>query len=279
LNGARAFPLPHRELKGMEHLDKVILIDQEPIGRTPRSNPVTYTKAFDLVRTLFAGTREARMYGYAPGRFSFNVRGGRCEKCQGAGVLRVEMHFLADVFVTCDECNGRRFNEATLRVRYKDQSISDVLNLTVDEAVEVFQNQRGLSRILGTLRDVGLGYVTLGQPSPTLSGGEAQRIKLARELARVATGRTLYVMDEPSTGLHFDDVRKLLDVVNRLVDLGNTVLMIEHNLEILKVADHVIDLGPEGGEAGGRVLAAGTPEQLARNDGSHTGVALREVLP
>jgi excinuclease ABC subunit A len=219
------------------------------------------------------------MYGYAPGRFSFNVRGGRCEKCQGAGVLRVEMHFLADVFVTCDECNGRRFNEATLRVRYKDQSISDVLNLTVDEAVEVFQNQRGLSRILGTLRDVGLGYVTLGQPSPTLSGGEAQRIKLARELARVATGRTLYVMDEPSTGLHFDDVRKLLDVVNRLVDLGNTVLMIEHNLEILKVADHVIDLGPEGGEAGGRVLAAGTPEQLARTDGSHTGVALREVLP
>ena len=219
------------------------------------------------------------MYGYAPGRFSFNVRGGRCERCQGAGVIRVEMHFLADVFVTCEECYGRRFNEATLRVRYKDLTIADCLDLTVDEAIPVFENQRTPSRILTTLRDVGLGYVALGQPSPTLSGGEAQRIKLARELARVATGRTLYVMDEPSTGLHFDDVRKLLTVVDKLVALGNTVLMIEHNLEILKVADHLIDLGPEGGDEGGYVVAAGTPEQvMAQAETSHTGVALREVL-
>jgi excinuclease ABC subunit A len=218
------------------------------------------------------------MYGYEPGRFSFNVRGGRCERCQGAGVNRVEMHFLADVFVTCEECHGRRFNEATLRVRYKEKTIADVLDLTVAESLDLFEHQRGLHRILSTLQDVGLGYVGLGQPSPTLSGGEAQRIKLARELARVATGRTLYVMDEPSTGLHFDDVRKLLAVVDRLVSLGNTVVMIEHNLEILKVADHVIDLGPEGGEAGGAVVATGTPEEVAARDDSHTGVALRGVL-
>ncbi len=276
---ARTSPLKYRELKGLEHLDKVIVIDQEPIGRTPRSNPTTYTKAFDMVRTVFAETREARVYGYAPGRFSFNVHGGRCERCQGAGVLRVEMHFLPDVFVTCDECHGRRFNEATLRVKYKDLTIADVLDLTVDEAVTVFANHRSLKRIFGTLQQVGLGYVHLGQPSPTLSGGEAQRIKLARELAKVATGRTLYVMDEPSTGLHFDDVRKLLTVVNSLVDAGNTVLMIEHNLEILKVADHVIDLGPEGGEAGGLIVASGTPEAVAARDDSATGVALRSVLP
>jgi excinuclease ABC subunit A len=278
LNGSKARPLPYRSIDGASRLDKVIVIDQEPIGRTPRSNPATYTKAFDLVRTLFAGTREARMYGYEPGRFSFNVRGGRCERCQGAGVNRVEMHFLADVFVTCEECHGRRFNEATLRVRYKEKTIADVLDLTVAESLDLFEHQRGLHRILSTLQDVGLGYVGLGQPSPTLSGGEAQRIKLARELARVATGRTLYVMDEPSTGLHFDDVRKLLAVVDRLVSLGNTVVMIEHNLEILKVADHVIDLGPEGGEAGGAVVATGTPEEVAARDDSHTGVALRGVL-
>jgi excinuclease ABC subunit A len=279
LNRARTRPLPYRSLKGMELLDKVVVIDQEPIGRTPRSNPATYTKLFDHIRDLFAGTREARTYGFAPGRFSFNVRGGRCERCQGAGVIKVEMHFLADIYVTCEECRGRRFNEATLRVRYKDLTIADILDLTVDEAWGVFENHRALKRILGTLRDVGLGYVALGQPSPTLSGGEAQRIKLARELAKVATGRTLYVMDEPSTGLHFDDVRKLLDVVGRLVDLGNTVLMIEHNLEIMKVADHLIDLGPEGGEDGGHVVASGTPEALVRLDHCHTGVALREVLP
>ncbi len=278
LMDARTTPLKYRDLRGVQHLDKVIVIDQEPIGRTPRSNPTTYTKAFDQIRAIFAETREARAFGYAPGRFSFNVHGGRCERCQGAGVLRVEMHFLPDVFVTCDECHGRRFNEATLRVRYKDLTIADVLDLTVDEAVGVFAHHRGLKRILGTLQDVGLGYVHLGQPSPTLSGGEAQRIKLARELAKVATGRTLYVMDEPSTGLHFDDVRKLLGVVDRLVEAGNTVLMIEHNLEILKVADHVIDLGPEGGEAGGEVVAAGTPEEVASRDDSATGVALRAVL-
>lgn len=278
LHDARVRPLPYSSLEGIEHLDKTIVIDQEPIGRTPRSNPATYTKLFDHIRSLFAGTRESRAYGFAPGRFSFNVRGGRCEKCQGAGVIRVEMHFLADVFVRCEECGGRRFNDATLRVRYKDLTIADVLDLTVDEAAGVFANTKALARILGTLQDVGLGYVALGQPSPTLSGGEAQRIKLARELARVATGRTLYVMDEPSTGLHFDDVRKLLDVVQRLVDQGNTVLMIEHNLEILKVADHLIDLGPEGGEGGGRVVAAGAPEAVAATDASHTGTALREVL-
>jgi len=278
LNGARARPLPYRSIDGTSRLDKVILIDQEPIGRTPRSNPATYTKVFDHIRNLFAGTREARTYGYAPGRFSFNVRGGRCERCQGAGVLRVEMHFLADVFVTCEECHGRRFNEATLRVRYKDLTIADVLDLTVDDALKVFENQRAVARVLGTLQDVGLGYVALGQPSPTLSGGEAQRIKLARELARVATGRTLYVMDEPSTGLHFDDVKKLLGVVDRLVDLGNTVVMIEHNLEILKTADHLVDLGPEGGEDGGHLIAAGTPEEVAARDDSHTGLVLREVL-
>ena len=278
LNGARTQALPHKAITGVDKLDKVILIDQEPIGRTPRSNPATYTKVWDLVRSLFAQTREARMYGYAPGRFSFNVRGGRCERCQGAGVLRVEMHFLADVFVTCEECHGRRFNEATLRVRYKDRSIADILDLTVDEAAPLFEHQRGIHRVLKTLQEVGLGYVALGQPSPTLSGGEAQRIKLARELARVATGRTLYVMDEPSTGLHFDDVRKLLAVVDRLVTLGNTVVMIEHNLEILKSADHLIDLGPEGGDEGGYVIATGTPEALVARDDSHTGVALREVL-
>lgn len=278
LNGSHVRGLPYRSISGLENLDKAIVIDQEPIGRTPRSNPATYTKLFDHIRNLFANTKDARMYGYQPGRFSFNVRGGRCEKCQGAGVIRVEMHFLPDVFVTCEECGGHRFNSATLRVRYKDLTIADVLQLTVDEAVEVFARDRTLSRILGTLQDVGLGYVALGQPSPTLSGGEAQRIKLARELARVATGRTLYVMDEPSTGLHFDDVRKLLVVVNRLVELGNTVVMIEHNLEILKVADNVIDLGPEGGEDGGSVTAQGTPEELVANDESRTGVVLREVL-
>ncbi|NOZ02345.1 MAG: excinuclease ABC subunit UvrA [Deltaproteobacteria bacterium] len=278
LNGGRARPLPYREIRGISHLDKVIVVNQEPIGRTPRSNPATYTKVFDHVRKLFANTKEARIYGFRPGRFSFNVRGGRCERCQGAGVIRVEMHFLADVFVTCEECRGRRFNEATLRVRFKDLTIADVLGLTVDEAWEVFENQRPIRRILSTLRDVGLGYITLGQPSPTLSGGEAQRIKLARELARASTGRTLYIMDEPSTGLHVDDVRHLLSVVDRLVSKGNTVIMIEHNLEILKTADHIIDLGPEGGDDGGSIVAVGTPEEVAARDDSYTGQALRTVL-
>ncbi len=275
---SRARPLPHDGLDGVENLDKVIVVDQEPIGRTPRSHPAPYTKVFDGIRALFAATREARAFGFAPGRFSFNVRGGRCERCQGAGVLRVEMHFLADVFVTCEECGGRRFNEATLRVRFKGLTISDVLDLTVDEALHVFTYHRGIRRILETLRDVGLGYIALGQPSPTLSGGEAQRIKLSRELAKVSTGRTLYVMDEPSTGLHADDVRHLLGVVDRLVSMGNTVIMIEHNLEILKVADHVIDLGPEGGDEGGFLVAAGTPEEVAGCRASHTGRVLGPFL-
>ena len=278
LHNARVRPLAHDGVEGVELLDKVIVINQEPIGRTPRSNPATYTKVFDHIRQLFSQTKESRIYGFTPGRFSFNVRGGRCEKCQGAGVIRVEMHFLADVFVKCDECDGKRFNDATLRVRYKDLTISDVLELTVDEAAEVFANTRSISRILKTLQDVGLGYVALGQSSPTLSGGEAQRIKLARELARVSTGKTLYVMDEPSTGLHFDDVRKLLKVVSRLVDNGNSVLMIEHNLEILKVADHIIDLGPEGGDSGGSIVVTGTPEDVAKHKLSYTGMALKEVL-
>lgn len=278
LNRAKATPLPFTEITGLKYVDKVIVIDQEPIGRTPRSNPATYTKVFDLIRSAFAMTREARMYGYTPSRFSFNVRGGRCERCQGAGVIRVEMHFLPDVFVTCSECNGRRFNEATLRVRYKDRNIADVLDLTVDEAFDLFEHHRGIRRILSTLRDVGLGYLALGQPSPTLSGGEAQRIKLARELARVSSGRTVYVMDEPSTGLHLDDIRKLLAVVDRLVSMGNTVIMIEHNLDILKTADHIIDLGPEGGEDGGYVVATGTPEEVAMEQRSYTGIALAAIL-
>jgi excinuclease ABC subunit A len=270
-------PLPYERLEGADQIDKVVLVDQEPIGRTPRSNPATYTKVFDYIRALFASTKEARVYGYKPGRFSFNVRGGRCEKCEGAGVLKVEMHFLPDVFVTCDECKGKRFNEATLRVKYKGYSIAEVLEMTVDEAMDVFSNHRPIVRILKTLKDVGLGYITLGQPSPTLSGGEAQRIKLSRELARVATGRTLYVMDEPSTGLHVADVKNLLEVVNRLTDMGNTVIMIEHNLEIVKTADYIIDLGPEGGDEGGYVVAWGTPEEVANSE-THTGKWLRKVL-
>ena len=274
LNRARMRGLPFGRIDGLENLDKIIVINQEPIGRTPRSNPATYTKLFDHIRKLFANTRESRMYGYQPARFSFNVRGGRCESCQGAGATRVEMHFLPDVFVTCAECGGRRFNEATLRIRYKDLNIAQVLDLTVDEAAEVFSTTKPVHRVLETLRSVGLGYIHLGQPSTTLSGGEAQRIKLSRELAKTATGRTLYIMDEPSTGLHFEDVAKLLSVVDRLVSMGNTVLMIEHNLEILKFADHVIDMGPEGGEGGGRIVAAGTPEELVATPASFTGQSL-----
>lgn len=270
-------PLPYDKLEGAELIDKVVLVDQEPIGRTPRSNPATYTKVFDHIRALFAATKEAKIYGYKPGRFSFNVRGGRCEKCEGAGVLKVEMHFLPDVFVSCDECKGKRFNDATLRVKYKGYNIAEVLEMTVDEAIEVFANHRAIVRILKTLSDVGLGYIALGQPSTTLSGGEAQRIKLSRELARVSTGRTLYVMDEPSTGLHIADVRNLLEVVNRLTDMGNTVIMIEHNLEIMKTADYIIDLGPEGGDEGGYLVACGTPEEVAMTE-THTGKWLRKVL-
>jgi excinuclease ABC subunit A len=268
----------HRALAGTEQLDKVIAVDQRPIGRTPRSNPVTYIKVFDEIRDFFAGLPEARVRGFRPGRFSFNVKGGRCEACQGDGVRQIEMHFLPDVYVKCEECQGRRFNEATLAVHYKGRSIADVLELTVREALELFAAHPRVRGPLELLADVGLDYLHLGQPSPTLSGGEAQRIKLARELARRATGRTLYVLDEPTTGLHFDDVRKLLAVLARLVDAGNTVVVIEHNLDVIKTADWVIDLGPEGGPGGGRVVAQGTPEHVARVRESHTGRHLRPLL-
>ena len=268
----------HRTLLGLEQIDKVIRIDQRPIGRTPRSNPVTYIKVFDEIRRLFATLPESRVHGYKPGRFSFNVKGGRCEACQGDGVRQIEMHFLPDVFVRCEECAGRRFNEATLRVRYKGRSISDVLELTVREAAELFSAHKNIAGPLGLLTDVGLDYLHLGQSSPTLSGGEAQRIKLARELAKRATGRTLYLLDEPTTGLHFDDVRKLLDVLQRLVDAGNSVVVIEHNLDVIKCADWVIDLGPEGGPEGGELVACGSPEQVARIKGSHTGRHLAALL-
>jgi excinuclease ABC subunit A len=266
-------------LKGIEHIDKVIDIDQSPIGRTPRSNPATYTKLFDLIRDFFALLPEARMHGYTPGRFSFNVKGGRCEACEGDGVKRVEMHFLADVYVPCEVCQGKRFNEATLQVKYNNLSIADVLDLTVDEALQLFKNHPQIRRALETLADVGLGYIALGQSSPTLSGGEAQRVKLSRELSKRSTGRTLYILDEPTTGLHFEDIRKLLGVLDRLVQAGNTVIVIEHNLDVIKTADHIIDVGPEGGDAGGRIVATGTPEEVARVRDSYTGRFLAEVLP
>jgi excinuclease ABC subunit A len=268
----------HRALIGVEQLDKVIAIDQRPIGRTPRSNPVTYIKVFDAIRDFFTGLPDARVHGYKPGRFSFNVKGGRCEACQGDGMRQIEMHFLPDVYVKCEECQGRRFNEATLAIRYKDRSIADVLDLTVREALELFAAHPAVRAPLELLADVGLDYIHLGQPSPTLSGGEAQRIKLARELARRGTGRTLYILDEPTTGLHFDDVKKLLAVLQRLVEAGNTVLVIEHNQDVVKSADWVIDLGPEGGPHGGRLIASGTPEQVARVRESHTGRALAPLL-
>jgi excinuclease ABC subunit A len=268
----------HRGVHGLEQIDKVISIDQRPIGRTPRSNPATYIKVFDEIRRFFAKLPESRLHGYKPGRFSFNVKGGRCEACQGDGVRRIEMHFLPDVYVRCEECAGRRFNEATLRVAYKGHSIADVLELTVREAAELFSAHPKIIGALNLLTDVGLDYLHLGQASPTLSGGEAQRIKLARELAKRATGRTLYLLDEPTTGLHFDDIRKLLDVLSRLVETGNTVIVIEHNLDVIKTADWIIDLGPEGGPEGGRLVAQGTPEQVAATRGSHTGRVLKRVL-
>jgi excinuclease ABC subunit A len=268
----------HEKLLGIQHIDKVIAIDQRPIGRTPRSNPATYTKVFDWIRELYASTPEARAFGYDAGRFSFNVKGGRCEACAGDGLRQVEMHFLPDVYVTCEVCKGKRFNDTTLRVLYKDKSISDTLEMSVSEGLEHFSVHSAIVRGLRTLSDVGLGYVKIGQPSPTLSGGEAQRIKLARELSRVGTGRTLYILDEPTTGLHFADVEKLLDVLSRLVDAGNTVLVIEHNLDVIAHADWVIDLGPEGGASGGEVVAEGTPEEVARARASHTGAYLSRLL-
>ncbi|HXX17781.1 MAG TPA: excinuclease ABC subunit UvrA [Candidatus Acidoferrum sp.] len=275
---SREKPGEYRALLGIEHLDKVIQIDQAPIGRTPRSNPATYTGVFAPIRELFAMLPESRERGYRPGRFSFNVKGGRCEACQGDGQRRIEMNFLPDVYVTCEVCRGRRYNAETLAVRYKGLSISDVLDLPIEEALKVLENIPAIQQKLQTLVDVGLGYVQLGQSATTLSGGEAQRTKLARELSRRQTGRTLYILDEPTTGLHFDDVKKLLDVLNRLVSLGNTVLIIEHNLDVIKQADWIIDLGPEGGEAGGRVVAHGTPEQVARARKSYTGQILSRAL-
>ncbi len=271
-------PGVYKEMQGKENFDKIICIDQSPIGRTPRSNPATYTKSFDIIRDLFAATEEARLRGYEPGRFSFNVSNGRCPKCHGDGVLRVEMHFLPDVFIPCDVCHGARYNQETLEVKYKGKNIAEILDMTVDEAAEFFKNIPNLSDKLEVLEEVGLGYIKLGQPATTLSGGEAQRIKLTSELSKRATGKTLYILDEPTTGLHFDDVSKLLKVLNRLVDAGNTVVVIEHNLDVVKTADYIIDLGPEGGEEGGRVLAAGTPEMVAGVTDSYTGQYLKKVL-
>jgi len=279
LHGGQRQTRSRCRLEGTDALDKVIDIDQSPIGRTPRSNPATYTKAFDHIRKLFAMTPEARTFGYGPGRFSFNVRGGRCDGCDGDGLRRVEMHFLPDVFVTCEQCRGQRYNEATLRVRYRGHSIADVLDLSVRQALEVFAAVPPLARILQTLSAVGLNYLKLGQSAPTLSGGEAQRVKLSRELGRRDTGRTLYVLDEPTTGLHFDDIRKLLAVLRRLRDAGNTVVIIEHHPDVIRSADRVLDLGPEGGLAGGRVVAEGTPEEVARCRRSHTGALLQKLLP
>ncbi|HEX7446236.1 MAG TPA: ABC-ATPase UvrA, partial [Pirellulales bacterium] len=278
LGGGGPKPAVHTSLRGVNQIDKLIEIDQSPIGRTGRSNPATYTGVFDEVRRVFATTREARLRGYRSGRFSFNIKGGRCETCQGHGVQRIEMNFLPDLEVTCPECRGARFNRATLEVHYRGLSIADVLDLRVDEAVTFFENFPSIRRLLARLQDVGLGYLALGQASTTLSGGEAQRIKLATELARVDTGKTLYILDEPTTGLHFDDVCKLLDVLGRLVDLGNTVIVIEHHLDVIKSADWIIDLGPEGGQAGGHLVACGTPEEVAGLEKNATGRYLRPVL-
>ncbi|MCD4698240.1 MAG: excinuclease ABC subunit UvrA, partial [Bacteroidales bacterium] len=271
-------PLPYKEIKGLEFLDKVIDIDQSPIGRTPRSNPATYTGVFDEIRKLYALLPESKVRGYKPGRFSFNVKGGRCETCKGAGIRVIEMNFLPDVHVHCEDCNGKRYNRETLEVRYKGKSINDVLEMTINQAVAFFENIPAILQKIRTVREVGLGYITLGQRSTTLSGGEAQRVKLASELSKKDTGKTLYILDEPTTGLHFEDVNVLLQVLQKLVDKGNSVLVIEHNMEVIKVADYIIDLGPEGGEAGGRVVCCGTPEEVAEVESSYTGKYLKEEL-
>ena len=278
LNRAHAHPGKHKEIRGLEHLDKVIQIDQSPIGRTPRSNPATYTGLFNDIRELFASTQDAKMRGFTASRFSFNVKGGRCEACQGDGIIRIEMHFLPDVYVPCDVCKGHRYNRETLEVKYKGKSIYDVLEMTVEEALDFFRDIPKLARKLQTIYDVGLGYVKVGQPATTLSGGEAQRVKLATELSRRSTGRTIYILDEPTTGLHIADVHRLIDVLQRLVDGGNTVVVIEHNLDLIKTADHLIDLGPEGGNRGGTIVAQGTPEQVAKVEGSYTGQYLKPLL-
>jgi excinuclease ABC subunit A len=278
LNHARTRPGACRCVKGLEHLDKVIDIDQSPIGRTPRSNPATYTGVFNDIRDLFAATKDAKMRGYGPGRFSFNVKGGRCEACNGDGLVKIEMHFLADVYVPCEVCRGQRYNRETLEVQYKGKNISQVLDMRAEEAAVFFENLPKLQRKIQTLVDVGLGYIRLGQASTTLSGGEAQRVKLATELARISTGRTIYVLDEPTTGLHAADVHKLIEVLQQLVDAGNTVLVIEHNLDVIKSSDYVIDLGPEGGDKGGYVVASGTPEEVACVPESYTGQYLKNYL-
>jgi len=278
LNGASEPPAPFDRIDGLDRIDKVIDIDQSPIGRTPRSNPATYTGAFTPIRDWFAGLPEAKARGYSPGRFSFNVKGGRCEACQGDGVIKIEMHFLPDVYVTCDVCKGKRYDRETLEVRYRDRSIADVLDMTVEEAADLFKAVPSIRDKMETLKRVGLGYVKVGQQATTLSGGEAQRVKLAKELSRRSTGRTLYILDEPTTGLHFHDVAQLLDVLHELVDQGNTMIVIEHNLEVVKTADWIVDMGPEGGDAGGEVVAQGTPEQIARNPNSYTGQYLKPVL-
>jgi len=278
LNGARQTPAPCETIKGLEHLDKVIDIDQRPIGRTPRSNPATYTGAFTPIRDWFAGLPEAKARGYKPGRFSFNVKGGRCEACQGDGVIKIEMHFLPDVYVECETCKGARYNRETLEIKFKGKSIADVLDMTVEDAQTFFQAVPSIREKMDALMRVGLGYIKVGQQATTLSGGEAQRVKLSKELSKRSTGRTLYILDEPTTGLHFEDVRKLLEVLHELVDQGNSVIVIEHNLDVVKTADHIIDIGPEGGDGGGQVVATGTPEQVAENADSHTGHYLKPML-
>jgi excinuclease ABC subunit A len=277
LNRSRMRPGAHKRLKGLEHLDKIISVDQSPIGRTPRSNPATYIGLFDQIRDLYSKTQEARARGYKPGRFSFNVKGGRCEVCRGDGQIKIEMHFLPDIYVPCEQCHGKRYNKETLDIRFKGKTIADVLDMPVEEALDFFAHIPKIRRRLQTLFDVGLGYMRLGQPATTLSGGEAQRIKLASELAKVATGRTLYILDEPTTGLHFADIQKLLEVLQRLVDAGNSVVVIEHNLDVIKTADRIIDMGPEGGEEGGQLMATGTPEEIAAVESSYTGHFLRSI--
>jgi len=278
INGSKDRPGVHRSIDGVDQIDKIINIDQSPIGRTPRSNPGTYTKMFDAMRGLFAELAESKIRGYDAGRFSFNVKGGRCENCQGQGQIKIEMQFLPDIYIDCEVCKGTRYNRETLQVHYKGKSIADVLSMTVSEGLEFFTNIPTIQRILETLESVGLGYIRIGQPATTLSGGEAQRIKLSRELSKRATGKTLYILDEPSTGLHAYDVKRLIDVLQQLVNNGNTVVIIEHNLDIIKVADWLIDMGPEGGDAGGRVLAIGTPEDIAQVEASYTGQYLRPYL-
>ena len=278
LNRAKLRPGKYKEIKGEEFLDKIINIDQSPIGRTPRSNPATYTGLFDIIRDLYAQSPEANVRGFKKGRFSFNTKGGRCEACSGDGILKIEMHFLPDVYVPCEVCHGKRYNRETLEVKFKGKSIADVLDMTVDEAYEFFINIEKLKVKLQTLKDVGLGYIKLGQSSTTLSGGEAQRVKLATELSKRSTGKTIYVLDEPTTGLHSYDVRKLIDIIQRLTEGGNTVVVIEHNLDVIKCADYIIDLGPEGGDGGGTIVATGTPEEVVKVEKSYTGKYLKNML-